>query len=228
MERQTDEKSNHPDHLQQHSCRCCSHGVPNIDEKQFFGMSRRDFLMGLGAAGVGAVALSSSQAKAAVRKPIAGMGLRIGSTLRVKPALVYSLHQRREAWSWRPWGGLHSQSDVDKEAKKIEQELKTLSSSADFPMEVLPVSLVINNAQAGEVRDTDCDVTLVYAAKGGRGELDTIASSKKPTVMFLRHKSGPVYLWYEIAHPHFLRRAESEGVLFHTTNIPDRIFCGMK
>jgi hypothetical protein len=210
MKQRTGEKSNQSDDSQKHSCRCCSHGVPNIDEKTFFGMSRRDFLMGLGAAGAGAMALSSSRAKAAPIKPIAGMGLRIGSTLRVKPALVYSLHQRREAWSWRPWGGLHTQSDVEKEAKKIEQELKKLSSSADFPMEVLPVSLVKNAAQANEVKDTDCDVNLVYAAKGGRGELDTIAASKKPTVMFLRHNSGPVYLWYEIAHPHFLRRATDE------------------
>ncbi|MGB2809663.1 MAG: twin-arginine translocation signal domain-containing protein, partial [Sedimentisphaerales bacterium] len=210
MEQKRGGKSNQSDHSEQHSCRCCSHGVPNIDEKTFFGMSRRDFLMGLGAAGVGAMALSSNQAKAAAIKPISGMGLRIGSTLRVKPALVYSIHQRRQATSWRSWGGLHTQSDVEKEAKKIEQELKKLSSSADFPMEVLPVSLVRNVAQANEVKDTDCDVNLVYAAKGGRGELDTIAASKKPTVMFLRHNSGPVYLWYEIAHPHFLRRATDD------------------
>jgi len=204
------EKSNHSDQVKGGSHRCCSHGVPNIDEKTFFGMSRRDFLMGLGAAGVGAMALSSRQADAALRKPIAGMGLRIGSTLRVKPALVYSLQQRREAWSWRPWGGLHTQSDVDKEAKQIEQELKKLSSSADFPVEVQPLARVSSNEQAAAVKESDCDVMLVYAAKGARGWLDTIAASKKPTVMFLRHDSGPVYLWYEIAHPHFLRRATDE------------------
>ena len=28
--------------------------------------------------------------------------------------------------------------------------------------------------------------------------------------MFLRHKSGPVYLWYEIAHPIFLRKYTDE------------------
>ena len=210
MEQERGGKSKHSDDSQKHSCRCCSQGVPNIDEKTFFGMSRRDFLMGLGAAGVGAMSLSSSKAKADPIKPIAGMGMRIGTTLRVKPALVYSIHKRHEATSWRSWGGLHTQSDVEKEAKKIEQELKKLTSSADFPMEVLPVSLVSNVAQATEVKGTDCDVHLIYAAKGGRGELDTIAASKKPAVMFLRHDSGPVYLWYEIAHPHFLRRATDE------------------
>jgi len=209
MEQQKDGKGNHSDHIKDSSHNCCSHGVPNIDEKAFFGMSRRDFLAGLGAAGLGALALTS-QAHGALRKPIPGMGLRIGSTLRVKPALVYRLHRRREATSWRSWGGLHNQNDVDTEAGKIEQELKKLASSADFPMEILPLARVNNGGQAAAVKDSDCDVILIYAASGGRGELDTLAASKKPSVMFLRHDSGPVYLWYEIAHPHFLRRASDE------------------
>jgi len=210
MEQETSGKGNHSDHAKRCSGHNCSHGVPIIDEKQFFGMSRRDFLMGLGAAGVGAVALSSSQAKAAPIKPIAGIGLRIGSTLRVKPALVYSLHQRREATSWRPWGGLHSQSDVDKEAKKIEQELEKLSSSADFPMKVLPLARVNSGGQAAAVKDSDCDVILVYAASGSQAWLEMLAASGKSNVMFLRHKTGPVYLWYEIAHPRFLRKNSDE------------------
>lgn len=201
-------------HRQKHlSHCCCSHGKPVIGEKDFFagkGVSRRDFFVGLGAAGVGAWALSSGRAEAALRKPIPGMGLRIGTPLKVKPALVYNLYRKREATSWRPWGGLHSQNDVDKEAKKIEGELKRLSSKADFPMEILPLAPVRTGEQAAAVRDSDCDMILVYAAIGGGGHLNTIASSKKPNVMFVRHKSGPVYLWYEIAHPHFLRKATDE------------------
>lgn len=209
MEQQMGEKKNQSSCAKHVSHRCCSHGVPNINEKAFFGMSRRDFLVGLGTAGMGALALTS-QAHGALRKPIPGMGLRIGSTLRVKPALVYSISRRREARSWRPWGGLHSQSDVDKEVATIEKELKKLASSADFPMEILPLARVNNGGQAAAVKDSDCDVVLVYAASGRRGWLDTIVASKKPSVMFLRHDSGPVYLWYEIAHPHFLRRATDE------------------
>jgi hypothetical protein len=207
------EKRNDSDGTMHAPHRCCSHGKPNITEKDFFsggGVSRRDFLLGLGAAGMGAWALSSRRAEAALRTPIPGMGLRIGPPLRVKPALVYQLYQKREAWSWRPWGGLHSQEDVDTEVRKIEAELKKLSSEADFPMEVLPVAPVRTGEQAAAVRDSDCDAILVYAAIGGGGELETIASSKKPNVMFVRHKSGPVYLWYEIAHPHFLRKATDE------------------
>ena len=175
-------------------------------------LNRRDFMkaVGLGAAGMGALGLSSCQVTGAFKKPIAEMGLRRGEPLKVKPALAYHLSKRKEAWSWRSWGGLHNQNDVDSEAKKIETELKNLAAKADFPMEVLPLAMVNSDAQAAAVKDANCDVIIVYAAGGGRGWLDTIAGSKKPNVMFLRHKSGPVYLWYEIAHPHFLRRATDE------------------
>lgn len=166
--------------------------------------------VGLGAAGMGTVGLSSCQVTGALRKPAAEMGLRRGSTLKVKPALVYSLSKRREAWSWRPWGGLHSQNDVDAETKKIEIELKNLATKADFPMEILPLATVNSEAQATAVKDADCDVIVVYAAGGGQGWLETIAASEKPKVMFLRHKSGPVYLWYEIVHPRFLRKNTDE------------------
>ena len=209
IEQQIGGKANNSQSAKRVSCCCCSHNAANVDEGAFDDMSRRDFLIGLGAAGMAAWALTS-QADAALRKPIPGMGLRIGTTLRVKPALVYQLSQRKQARSWRPWGGLHNQNDIDREATKIEKELKKLSSSADFPIEVLPVARVATDAQAAAVKDSDCDVILVYAAGGSRAWLETLAASGKPNVMFLRHKSGPVYLWYEIAHPRLLRKQTDE------------------
>jgi len=97
---------------------------------------------------------------------------------------------------------------VSKEAKRIEDELKKLSSNADFRIEVLPVSLVGSRAEATAVAGTDCDAILVYASGGDQRCLETLAASKKPNVMFLRHKSGPIYLWYEIAHFRFLRKSQ--------------------
>jgi len=175
-------------------------------------LNRRDFMkaVSLGAAGVGALALSSCQVTGAFRKSTAGTSLCIGKPLKVQPVLLYQLHKPREAWSWRPWGGLHNQNDMDTEANKIEKELTNLSATADFPMEVLPLAKVNSDAQAAAVRDVDCDVVLVYAASGSQGWLETIAASEKPKVMFLRHESGPVYLWYEIAHPRFLRKNTDE------------------
>lgn len=174
-------------------------------------LDRRDFLKAIGssAAGMGTLALSSPRAKADSRKPIPEMCMRTGSALRIQPALVYNIPERREATSWRGWGGLKSQNDVNTEVKRIEEELKNLSSMADFPMKVLPVARVTNDAQAAAVRDSDCDVILIYAASGW-GQLEPITSTEKQKLMFVRHKSGPVYLWYEVAHPVFLRNFTDE------------------
>jgi len=50
-------------------------------------------------------------------------------------------------------------------------------------------------------------VILLYAAGGfGMSWMLTLAASKTPKVMFLRHRSGPHYLWYEIAHWRLLRK----------------------
>ncbi len=191
---------------------CCSHATPNgflagsADAK---GVSRRDFLLSLGAAGLGAWAISSPRKGFAQAGSSGGMA-QIGSALKVKPALVYEFYQRREATSWRSWGGLKTQADVDQEINRIQDELKNLAAKSDFPIEILPIAPVKSGEQAAAVRDADCDVILLYAGIGGGGHLETIASSKKPNVMFLRHKSGPIYLWYEIAHPHFLRKATDE------------------
>ena len=175
-------------------------------------LNRRDFMkvMGLGTAGIGAWALPSSQAHTALREPVPGMDLHTGTPLRVKPALVYELYKRKEATSWRPWGGLHNLNDLNKEAKRIEKELRDLSSQADFPMEFLPLARVDTDARAVAVKDSDCDLLLIFAASGRRDWLETLAGSKMPIVMFVRHKSGPMYLWYEIAHPRFLRKTMDE------------------
>jgi len=174
-------------------------------------INRRDFMrtVGFGAAGLGTLA-ASSESRGTSKKSNTGMSFRIGKPLRVKPSLLYSLHRRREAWSWRPWGGLHSQSDVDAEARKIEKELKRLGSVADFPMEILPLAQVGNNRQATVVKNSDCDVILIFAAGGAQEWLETMAASEKPKLIFLRHRSGPVYLWYEIIHPRFLRKNSDE------------------
>jgi len=173
-------------------------------------MSRREFVAALsaGAALGGPAAMTASLAPAASSKPTSATGLPAGAALRVKPVLVYQIPQRREFASWRSYGGLQTQGDVDKEAERIEAELKSLSSKSDFAMEILPLSRVGNSAEAAAVAGSDCDTILVYASGGDQGWLETLAASKKPNVMFVRHKSGPVYLWYEIAHWRFLRKSE--------------------
>jgi len=47
-------------------------------------------------------------------------------------------------------------------------------------------------------------------ASGAQSWLEKLAASGKHNILFVRHKSGPVYLWYEIAHWRLLRKSEDE------------------
>jgi hypothetical protein len=186
------------------------------------GMSRRGFLGGLGgAAALGGLAMAAtSQARAASAGLAPGTSMPPGRPLRLKPVLVYELPRRQEKTSWRPYGGLQTAGDVNDETRRIETELKKLASEAEFPIEVLPLSRITSDRQAQEVAEDDCDTRLVYAAGGG-GEAfwawyAGLAASRTPMVMFLRHKSGPYYLWHEIAHWRFLRR---NGDTFEESNL---------
>lgn len=142
--------------------------------------------------------------------------LKIGKPIRVSPVLVYTLLERKEADSWREWGGLHTQEDVANEKVRINKELKDLNSRSDFPMEFLPLQEINTDEKAEAATKADCDVILIYAA-GTAGKkmyysnrLNMLTNAGKPVVMFLRQKSGPVYLWYEIAHPRLLRNASDD------------------
>jgi len=182
-------------------------------------LTRRGFLGGLGGtAALGSlIATETSQARAASTGRVSGAKLPPGAPLRVKPALTYQFCQPREKTSWRGYGGLQSQAEVDEEARRIEAELKRLSSQADFPIEVLPLALISNTPQAKEVAGSDCDAILVYAAGGpDRSWFAALAAADAPSVMFLRHRSGPYYLWHEIAHWRFLR---SSGDTFTEPNM---------
>ncbi len=134
-----------------------------------------------------------------------------GKKLRVQPVLLYSIHQRREATSWRPWGGLHTEQDVDSEVKRISVELKNLTQKADFPLEILPLLKVKSQEEAVNLeKSSGYDVPIVYAASGGTSMLEACFSDKRDNLIFLRHRSGPIYLWYEIIHNRFLRKGGAE------------------
>jgi L-fucose isomerase-like protein len=170
------------------------------------GISRRNFLGGL--AGVTAISglklAADTQDRNVSKKSASSVALPPGKTLRVKPVLTYSIERRREKTSWRSYGGIQTQAIAKKEAGIIKNELKKLASLAEFPIEVLPVALVDNDQSADAVAGTDYDVLLLYPAGGW--QVYKLAATQKPTIMFVRHKSGYHYLWYEIAHWRFLRR----------------------
>ncbi|OHB73829.1 MAG: sugar isomerase [Planctomycetes bacterium RBG_13_63_9] len=128
----------------------------------------------------------------------------------VKPIFAYSTYAPRPQTSWRAWGGIQTQKDAEEEIPRIKAELDKLQTAADFPVQFLPIAPVRNAAEVSALKDVaSADVLLVYAADGGDA-IDAVGKSGKDVIFFLRHKSGPVYLWYEIISPRYLRQHTDE------------------
>jgi hypothetical protein len=132
-------------------------------------------------------------------------------TLVVKPIFTYPLPLRQQQTSWRAWGGIQTEEDVAREAVRIEQELDHLKAAADFPLNFLPLAKVRGVEQLKAVRDiASADALLFYSAGDGAGDLmaevNWIDAVGKDAVFFVRHRSGPLYYWYEGAMARFLHQ----------------------
>ena len=193
------------EHVHSHSgpCGCCM-------SKAGGGMDRREFMVGLGAgvavsgwamAAMGAV---SDMVGEGIYKPAAPV------PLKVQPVLTCTLFKRINQTSWRSWGGFHSEKDIEDEKQRITRELKKLSAESEFPLEILPLITLDNVEQAAQVAKGDHDVLLMYAANSWVNVLEALSNPEKWTIVFVRHKSGPVYSWYEIAHNRYLRKTVDE------------------
>lgn len=130
--------------------------------------------------------------------------------LRMQPVLAYETPTRREHTSWRSWGGIQTEADAAKEQASIQEQLDAMAKMAGFPLEILPVRGCKTLEQANEIRGGDHDGVILYAAGGGVNLQEALTDPKKWNLMFVRHRSGPVYLWYEIAHNRFLRKTVDE------------------
>jgi hypothetical protein len=183
--------------LQGVACDCCG----SMHSGSEVGLSRRQFLQGVGVtAGVLAMAGVASWAGAgevaAVEQPFPR-----GAALRVKPILVYDVPTRREQDSWRGYGAIQTPAAARDEAARIEKELEQLKERAEFPIQVQSVEILDSQAKLKQVAVNDTDLGIVYAAGSC-----TQWPLKVPMVMFVRHRSGPFYLGFEIAHWRFLRQ----------------------
>jgi hypothetical protein len=174
---------------------------------------------------IGQWALQKASARGAPAPLVSAQGVPPGKPLVVKPVLTYNISKRRPQTSWRSWGGVMTQDDVEQEGKRITAELAKMAGGARFGLKILPVTPVANKDQAMAVRAEDFDVTLVFASGAGVNTLETLVSPNRPTIIFVRHLSGPVYLWYEIVHPRFLRKTVDEygqpGVDAHDVVVDD-------
>ncbi|HUU10216.1 MAG TPA: twin-arginine translocation signal domain-containing protein, partial [Phycisphaerae bacterium] len=172
------------------------------------GVSRRDFLKATGVAFSAAALVGatwSSLRAASVGGDVPMPPAR--QPLVVKPVLTFDIPRRRDKTSWRSWGGIQTQQDADAEVKRIQGELEKLKADADFPVEFLPVSLVRNANEFQALGDlAQADAVIVYAAGGPQSTFKAAVETGKHVIFFVRHRSGPVYLWYEIISPRYLRQ----------------------
>ena len=127
-----------------------------------------------------------------------------GKALRVQPILMYSTSRKREATSWKSWGGIQTEQAASEEVARISEELKSLCATPGFPLKTLPVIKVKSVEDAARARQADCDIFVVYPATGSGRVLRACISGEGDTVIFVRHRSGPVYYWYEALSVQYL------------------------
>jgi L-fucose isomerase-like protein len=179
-------------------------------------MNRREFV-GLTTAGIAGGVLGLGTSALAGRKteewnPDKAF-LVTGKKLTVQPVLMYRTPIRREQTSWKSWGGVQTEQAASEEARRISKELKSLSTGADFPLEILPVVKVKATEEASQVHKNDYDVIIVYPATGSGDMLRACFAREKDkdTLIFVRHSSGPVYYWYEALSVRYLKTDENEA-----------------
>jgi hypothetical protein len=186
-----------------HCCPCGSHDCSATDALGLGDVSRRGFLGGISAAALGGVALSGlTWSKLSAAEPELDFPPQ-RRPLVVKPVFIYQTYQPAPQRSWRSWGGIQTQEDADKEVAAIKGELEELRRKADFPVTILPLVPLTSAAKIAEDPEVKAaDAILIYASAG---DLRPFAELEKDCIFFIRHKSGPVYLHYEIISPRFLR-----------------------
>ncbi len=186
-------------------CHCC----PDNAWHQQLNVSRRDFLASaaVGGAVLGGLSWASLAAAAEPELPMP----KGRATLKVFPVLVWDHPRRAPMRSWRGWGGVHTPEAAAEEVARIKKELASIAAQADFPVEFAEVASVNDVKQVGQSYELKAaDVVVVYGAGHG---VNGCQNFGKDVIIFQRHRSGPVYLQYEIVSPRFLRQHTDEAAL---------------
>jgi hypothetical protein len=125
--------------------------------------------------------------------------------LTVQPVFMYRIPQRKEQTSWKSWGGVQTEAAAAQEVARINRELAAL------PAKFLPVVPVKSPEEAAKVHGGDHDVLLLYACNGNGQLLTSCISPRTDTLIFVRHRSGPVYYWYEALSTRYLSAGDAGG-----------------
>ncbi len=176
------------------------------------GPTRREFLAAAGGLGLIGTALTgfSWSAAAELETPAERRALV------VKPIFTYPKPERRPLSTWRNWGGIQTAEDIRAEVARIRGELEQLEAKADFPLDFLSLATVRRADELAAHQDDirAADVLLFYAGGDGGGNLMAnvhhIDGLGKDVIFFVRHRSGPLYYWYEGAMARFLHQHTDE------------------
>ena len=177
-------------------------------------LNRREFL-GMTAASLAGAGLDFGASSSAAgrdgwdaSRPL----IRTGRALVVQPVLIYHVAEKRPATSWKSWGGVQTDQAAAAEAQKIAGELSALASHADVPLEILPVVKAKSAADAAKAHEKEYDAVVVYAASGSGDLLKACFAPKKDrdTILFVRHRSGTTYYWYEALSTKYLQTGRPE------------------
>lgn len=174
------------------------------------GLNRRQFIAATGIASTAGLALPALVATTFADS--AGTARRQPEfrRLRVQPVFNCEIYPRKPATSWRWTGAIQTEQELREEEGRIRRDLEQMAASADFPLEILPLVTVRDIEQAAAVTKKDYDVLIIYAARRNPKLLETLACPDKWNLMFVRHRSGPLYYMYVGAHAHFLRKTHDE------------------
>lgn len=204
------------------------------------GLNRREFIAATGIATAAGLSLPALVDGALGHSEKSRRQQPISRPLKVQPVFNCEIYQRKEATSWRWTGAIQNEQELREEEQRIRQDLDKMALSADFPLEICPLITVRNVEQAAAVTGNDYDVLIIYAARRNRQVLEALASPDKWNLIFVRHRSGPLYYMYVGAHAHFLRKTRDEfgqpGMDVHDIVVDDhaellwrlRAFYGLK
>lgn len=137
------------------------------------------------------------------------------TALKVLPILVWDQARKAPMRSWRHWGGIQSPAQAAEEVARISKELTDIAGKADFPLEFSEIISVSDvRTVTGNPALDAADAVIVYGAGIG---INGCQEFGKDVIIFQRHRSGPVYLQYEIVSPRFLRQHGDEAAFQHIT-----------
>ena len=191
-------------------------GLP-ISRREFAGLSAAGIAAGVLGLDGGGMSHAAGPAGAGDWDPGRPMAV-TAAPLRVQPILMYATQQRREAASWRSWGPINNKEAAAEEAARISKELAAAAAGAGFPLQILPIATVTTVEQARKVHEAEYDAVLLYPATGSGSVLTACfaARPERDTLIFVRHRSGPTYYWYEALSTRYLKTGAEPQAATHS------------